>query len=67
MALAGDAVNQVLDQITPHLVDEDIVVDSGNSDYHDTLRLAHNLKKANIEYMDAGMSGGVWGLKQDTV
>ncbi|MBD3276454.1 MAG: decarboxylating 6-phosphogluconate dehydrogenase [Candidatus Marinimicrobia bacterium] len=64
MVPAGEAVDQVLDQITPHLDDEDIVVDGGNSNYQDTLRRGHDLKKSNIDYVDAGMSGGVWGLEE---
>jgi 6-phosphogluconate dehydrogenase len=40
----------------------DIVVDGGNSYYHDDIRRAAQLKLAGIHYVDVGVSGGVWGL-----
>ena len=42
----------------------DIVIDGGNSYYHDDIRRAATLKPAGIHYVDVGTSGGVWGLER---
>ncbi len=41
----------------------DIIVDGGNTRFHDDVRRATELKKSGIRYVDAGTSGGIWGLK----
>ncbi len=41
----------------------DVVVDGGNSNYHDSQRRGDLLKEKGIGFMDAGTSGGVWGLE----
>ncbi len=56
------AVDAVLDQLTPLLQDGDIVIDGGNSHYHDDLRRAAALAAAGIAHIDVGTSGGVAGL-----
>ncbi len=56
------AVDPVLVSLTPLLEADDIVVDGGNSYYHDDIRRAAQLKTAGIHYVDVGVSGGVWGL-----
>jgi 6-phosphogluconate dehydrogenase len=63
MVPAG-AVDSVLDTLVPLLDDGDIVVDGGNSHYHDDIRRAKELKGDNIHYVDVGVSGGVWGLER---
>jgi 6-phosphogluconate dehydrogenase len=55
-------VDRVLAELTPHLGAGDAVVDGGNSWYHDDLRRSHELATAGIDYLDVGVSGGVWGL-----
>jgi len=57
-------VDKVLDDLTPLLEPDDIVVDGGNSYYHDDIRRAAALKKERIQYVDVGVSGGVWGLER---
>ena len=42
----------------------DIIIDGGNSFYKDDIRRAAELKKRGIDYMDAGTSGGVWGVER---
>ena len=42
----------------------DAVVDGGNSNYHDSMRRAENLRRQGIRMIDAGVSGGVWGLTE---
>jgi len=58
------AVDEVLDDLTPLLEQGDIVVDGGNSYYHDDIRRAAALKQKRIQYVDVGVSGGVWGLER---
>ncbi len=56
------SVDATLETIVPHLSPGDIVIDGGNSYYHDDIRRASELKPKGIHYVDAGTSGGVWGL-----
>jgi 6-phosphogluconate dehydrogenase len=56
------AVDDLLAQLTPLLAAGDIVVDGGNSYYHDDLRRATTLGASGIHHVDVGTSGGVAGL-----
>jgi 6-phosphogluconate dehydrogenase len=58
------AVDKVLDDLTSMLEPGDIVVDGGNSYYHDDIRRAARLKEKRLQYVDVGVSGGVWGLER---
>jgi 6-phosphogluconate dehydrogenase len=55
------AVDSVLGSLKPLLQSGDIVIDGGNSYYHDDIRRAGELKPLGINYVDCGTSGGVWG------
>jgi 6-phosphogluconate dehydrogenase len=57
-------VDSVLASLSPLLKPGDIVIDGGNSYYHDDIRRAKELKAKQIHYVDAGTSGGVWGLER---
>ncbi len=57
-------VDQTLEQLLPMLDKDDIVIDGGNSYYHDDIRRAAELKPKGIHYVDVGTSGGVWGLER---
>jgi 6-phosphogluconate dehydrogenase len=57
-------VDPVLAQITPLLEAGDIVIDGGNSYYHDDIRRAGELRAKGLHYVDVGVSGGVWGLER---
>ncbi len=63
MVPAG-AVDATLDELVPLLTADDVVVDGGNSYYHDDVRRAAALKADGIHYVDVGVSGGVWGLER---
>jgi 6-phosphogluconate dehydrogenase len=63
MVPAGEAAQAVLDELAGHLSRDDIVVDGGNSYYKDSLRRAQQLALAGIDFVDAGTSGGIWGLE----
>jgi len=58
------AVDAVLADLTPLLAPNDIVIDGGNSYYHDDIRRAKELDARGLHYLDVGVSGGVWGLER---
>ncbi|MBV9230817.1 MAG: decarboxylating 6-phosphogluconate dehydrogenase [Chloroflexi bacterium] len=58
------SVDATLADLIPHLSPDDVVIDGGNSYYHDDIRRAKMLKEHNIHYLDVGTSGGVWGLER---
>jgi len=62
MLPAGEVTDAHLDQLAPLLAHGDLVVDGANSWYKDTMRRAATLARSGIEFIDAGVSGGVWGL-----
>lgn len=64
LMLPAAAVDQELAKLVPLLDKGDIVVDGGNSRYHDDIRRGAELKKQGIHYLDVGTSGGVAGLKR---
>jgi 6-phosphogluconate dehydrogenase len=57
-------VDQTLAELTPHLASGDIVIDGGNSHYHDDIRRAAELTVRGFHYVDVGTSGGVFGLER---
>lgn len=61
MMVPAAVVDQTLDKLIPCLEAKDIVVDGGNSYYHDDIRRAAHLKPKGIYYIDVGTSGGIWG------
>lgn len=63
MLPAGKPVDVVIDNLGLLLDRGDIVVDGGNSFYKDDIRRDELLRAAGIRYLDAGVSGGIWGLK----
>jgi 6-phosphogluconate dehydrogenase len=58
------AVDATVDELAPLLSSGDVIVDGGNSYYRDDLRRSKELAARGIEYVDAGVSGGVWGLER---
>ncbi|MFI9602121.1 phosphogluconate dehydrogenase (NAD(+)-dependent, decarboxylating) [Streptomyces sp. NPDC004069] len=63
MVPAGAATQGVIDQLATLLKPGDIVVDGGNSRWTDDEKHARQLQARDIGFVDAGVSGGVWGLK----
>lgn len=63
MVPAGKPVDDTIETLLPMLARGDTIIDGGNSKWTDTMRRAKMLESKGIEYMDAGTSGGVWGLK----
>ncbi len=64
MLPAGPAVDEHIEQLKDLLSEGDIVIDGGNTDYRDDLRRARGLAGKGIRFMDAGVSGGIWGLRE---
>lgn len=64
MMVPAAAVDPTLKALVPLLEPEDIVIDGGNSYYHDDIRRAADLKPKRIHYVDVGTSGGVWGSER---
>jgi 6-phosphogluconate dehydrogenase len=63
MLPAGDVTQGALDDLANTLEAGDVVVDGGNSRYTDTMQRAGALAEREIELVDCGTSGGIWGLK----
>jgi len=63
MLPAGKPTDDMINSLWPLLKKGDTIIDGGNSFYKDDVRRAQNLKKTGISYVDAGVSGGIWGLK----
>jgi 6-phosphogluconate dehydrogenase len=57
-------VDTTLKDLVPLLKNDDVVIDGGNSYYHDDIRRAAELKPKGIYYVDVGTSGGVWGMER---
>jgi 6-phosphogluconate dehydrogenase len=64
MMVPAAAVDTTIAGLVPHLENGDILIDGGNSYYVDDIRRAKDLASKNINYIDVGTSGGVWGLQR---
>lgn len=64
MVPAGDATQATLAELAALLDAGDIVIEGGNSNYHDSVRRAGELASRGIEMLDCGTSGGIWGLER---
>ena len=63
MLPSGEPTEQQICALAPLLSRGDIIVDGGNSNYHDSQRRGAWLAEQGIGFMDAGTSGGIWGLE----
>jgi len=63
MLPAGEVTQQYLDRLAGMLAAGDIIVDGANSNYKDSMRRAEQLEARSLQFVDAGVSGGVWGLQ----
>ncbi len=63
MLPSGEITEQQIRALAPLLAKGDIIVDGGNSNYHDSQRRGAWLAEQGIGFMDCGTSGGVWGLE----
>ena len=63
MVPAGDATEAQIAELLEHLEPGDTIIDGGNTNFHDDVRRHDELKAKGIGYVDAGTSGGIWGLQ----
>ncbi len=63
MVPSGAPTDETVQAIAALLQAGDVIIDGGNTRFHDDVRRAAGLEKKGIHYVDAGTSGGIWGLK----
>jgi 6-phosphogluconate dehydrogenase len=64
MVPAGVATESTVEGLAALLSEDDIIIDGGNTRFHDDVRRAQTLGTKGIRYVDVGTSGGVWGLTE---
>jgi len=62
MVPAGKPVDDTIAELLSGLSKGDVIIDGGNSNFHDTMRRAADLATKGIHFVDSGTSGGIWGL-----
>ena len=63
MVPSGAPTEETIHAVATLLQPGDTIIDGGNTRFHDDVRRAAELKTRGIHYVDAGTSGGIWGLK----
>jgi 6-phosphogluconate dehydrogenase len=64
MVPSGEPTEEVLSELGSLLEPGDVIVDGGNSNFRDSKRRAGELAEKGIAFLDVGVSGGIWGLKE---
>ena len=64
MIPAGEPTEMAFETLLPLLEDGDILIDGGNSNFRDSIRRAEEAEKKGVRFLDAGVSGGIWGLAE---
>jgi len=62
MVPSGKPVDDTIASLLPGLSKGDVIIDGGNSNFHDSMRRAADLQTKGINFIDSGTSGGIWGL-----
>ena len=62
MVPAGKPVDETIAKLLPGMSKGDVIIDGGNSNFHDSMRRAAELQTKGIHFVDSGTSGGIWGL-----
>ena len=63
MVPSGALMEETVQAVTALLHPSDTVIDGGNTRFHGDVRRAADLKKTRLHYVDAGTSGGIWGIE----
>ena len=64
MVPSGEPTESTINVVADALSPGDVIIDGGNSNYKDSVRRASALKGKGISFLDAGTSGGIWGLTE---
>jgi 6-phosphogluconate dehydrogenase len=64
MIPAGDPTENAFQTLLPLLEDGDVIVDGGNANFRDSQRRAAQAAEKSVHFLDAGVSGGIWGLEE---
>ena len=64
MVPAGEPTESTVAALGDRLAAGDAIIDGGNTNFHDDVRRAQTLAAKQVHYIDAGTSGGIWGLKE---
>jgi 6-phosphogluconate dehydrogenase len=64
MVPAGEPTESTVTALGQRLEADDVIIDGGNTNFHDDVRRAGVLAARRIHYVDAGTSGGIWGLEE---
>jgi 6-phosphogluconate dehydrogenase len=60
---SGGATGELVEHLAGVLEAGDVIIDAGNSNFHDSQKRAADLEARGIEFLDMGVSGGIWGLQ----
>jgi 6-phosphogluconate dehydrogenase len=63
MLPAGDVTDQMIDRFIELADEGDIIIDGANSYFRDSIRRAEKVRNAGLRWLDAGVSGGIWGYE----
>ena len=63
MVPSGPPTEETVQAVTALLAPGDVIIDGGNTRFHDDVRRSNELAAKKLQYIDAGTSGGIWGLK----
>src|SRR3954466_9810753 len=63
MVPAGKPVDDTIAELLKGMSKGDIIIDGGNSNFHETMRRAKELEAKGVSFIDCGTSGGIWGLE----
>ena len=61
MVPAGEPTEATIMEVARHMEQGDVVIDGGNSNFHDSQRRGEVLREAGLHFVDSGTSGGIWG------
>ena len=64
MVPAGDPTEQAIESLAKLVATGDLLIDGGNSYFRDSVRRAETLAENGVMFVDAGVSGGIWGLQE---
>jgi len=63
MVPAGEVTDRTLDEFMSYAAKGDVLIDGGNSNFRDSMKRAERLAARGFDFLDVGVSGGIWGLE----